>query len=301
MSMSKPSLPAPIPPKPVTPRWRYTDPISRRSFLQLSWLTAGGAGLLGVGSLQNAYRFGISRYRAGLLGLQNPVRVVQLSDLHYGPFLQLGSLEAWIKAAQDLRPDVLVLTGDLFDRGALKQPIEPVLGLLSGLRAPLGTWMVWGNHDHEMMYTRNIAPKEMQNRLEEVGIQVLTNRGVYIRPDLYLAGIDDLLQGKPNIAAALAARKGKPATILLSHNPDMLPEVPMSVQLTLSGHTHGGQVRLPFIGAPLPGSIYGQKFSQGWVEAPAIGYISRGLGASMLPIRINCPAEMVVFDFVPMP
>ncbi|UCH27701.1 MAG: metallophosphoesterase [Trueperaceae bacterium] len=241
-----------------------------------------------------AYRFGITRHRVPTDRLTHPLKLVQLSDLHFGPFHQRKSLDAWVDATLAEAPEVIVVTGDFIDHlsGA---DLEPLASALKKLRAPLGVWGVWGNHD------RSRAPhiQTLEQVLDRSGIKILNNRGVLLRNDLFLAGVDDFHNGRPDLELALGARPTDAACILLSHNPDLLPQVPASVGLTLCGHTHGGQIKLPLIGPPLTSSRYGKRFAEGWVEAAAPAYVSRGLGTSMLPIRFNCPPELSVLELLP--
>lgn len=262
--------------------------MTRRHFLKL----AGGValGLVGGRLALNAYRFEVSRHTL-LLPLSAPVKVVQLSDLHFGPFLRQGSVSAWVEAAKLERPDLILITGDFVDRFT-EEDITPLADTLSQLSAPLGVWGVWGNHDHFRF--RPITP--LLRLLQEAGVNILNNRGVALREDLYLAGIDDFRTGYPDLAAALRERPAGAVCLLMSHNPDLLPQVPTEVDLVLCGHTHGGQVNLPYFGAPITSSRYGQRFRAGWVEAPARAYVSRGLGVSMVPLRLNCPPELAVFE-----
>ena len=276
--------------------------ISRRAVL------LGGIGLGGLGatSLNGAYSFQVVRYAYPLPGLRAPLRTVQLSDLHYGPFMRSASVQHWVSTALALRPDLFLITGDFVDRHLLDSP-QPLWQVLRQLRAPLGVWGVWGNHDHD--YCQREARKTGQtpvqaqgsftDSLQQVGIRLLRNAGAALREDLYLAGVDDLRRGQPQLPLALTNAPAQGAVLLLSHNPDLLPTVPPRVGLTLCGHTHGGQVRLPLIGAPIPASRFGQRFVQGFVSGPAPGFVSRGLGTSGPPVRFRCPAELVVFDFVP--
>lgn len=262
--------------------------MTRRRFLKL----AGGVALgLATGQLTlNTYRFEISRHVV-MMPIQAPLKVVQLSDLHYGPFLRQGSVSAWVEAARLELPDVILITGDFIDRFA-EEEITPLVSALSQLSAPLGVWGVWGNHDHFRF--RPIT--KLLRLLQEAGVTILNNRGVALREDFYLAGVDDFRTGYPDLAAALRGRPAGATCLLMSHNPDMLPLIPAAVDLVLCGHTHGGQINLPLIGAPVTSSRYGQRFRAGWVEAPARAYVSRGLGVSMLPLRLNCPPELAVFE-----
>lgn len=265
---------------------------SRRRFL------TAAAGLLAVGTtgaaVSAAYRFERVARRASLAGLRTPLRVAWLADLHHGPWIGVGSVEAWVDATLAEAPDLIVLGGDIVDQRE-GGSVVALVAELSRLRAPLGVWAVWGNHDR----TRYRRIGEFADRLAGAGITVLVNRGVLVRDDLWLAGVDDLSTGRPDLQAALDDRPADAACLLASHNPDLLPEVPLSVSLTLSGHTHGGQVVLPWIGPPITSSRYGQRFASGWVSGPARGYVSRGLGVGIVPIRVNCPAELTILELTP--
>lgn len=149
------------------------------------------------------YLFRVSRFRRSLSGLGKPVRVVQLSDFHYGPWIHAESVRAWVRAAQLEKPDLIVITGDLLDndsRGSvalwiklyLSKPVGLLLDQLSHLKAPLGVYAVWGNHDYGYS---NL--KTFEASLSSLGISVLTNRGASVRQGLFLARVDDLWWGIP--------------------------------------------------------------------------------------------------------
>ncbi len=268
--------------------------MDRRGFLSVA---AGLSAAAATGAAVSAvYRFGVTHPTASLAGLRAPVRLALLTDLHFGPFLRAGSVAAWVDAANAARPDVVVLAGDLVDASAGKD-LAALPSALARLKAPLGVFSVWGNHDHHRL--RDLTP--MTRALTEVGVTVLRNAGAWVRPDLYLAGLDDFRRGCPDLAATLANRPDptEAATVLVSHSPDVLPEVPTDVGLTLSGHTHGGQIVIPGIGPVLTSSAYGRRFASGWVSGPARGYVSRGLGISWIPVRAFCPAELPVFGLSP--
>lgn len=253
------------------------------------------AALAGSALVSNVYRFQTSYHQVPLPGLQQPLRVVQLSDLHYGVWLFADSVRAWVGQALAQKPDLIVLTGDLAD-GRSRSSLTPLLDALAPLSAPLGVFSIWGNHDH---FSTGVH-RQLDSGLRQLGVTTLLNEHELVRPDLLLAGIDDFNMGRPDLAAALAGRPSGVASLLLTHNPDALPELSAGqVSLALAGHTHGGQVRLPLIGAPITSSKYGQRFAQGWVHNPVLAYISRGLGVTALPVRLNCPAELVVLDLLP--
>ena len=271
--------------------------MDRRRFLTRAAAVAATAAVgSSAAQVAGTYHFDVVRERAALEGLTAPLRVVWLTDLHHGQYVRTASVRAWVDAALGEAPDLVLLGGDLVDQHPGADPDEGLVAELARLRAPLGVLAVWGNHDHARF--RRITP--LAALLHDAGIQVLVNRGVSVRNDLHVAGIDDLRNGRPDLDAALGERPAAGATLLLSHNPDVLPDVPTDVGLTLAGHTHGGQVVLPGVGALYTSSRYGERFLAGWVEGPARGYVSRGLGVSTLPVRVNGPAELTVLDLGPL-
>lgn len=265
--------------------------MSRRAFLGGALL--GGAGLVGGGAVLNTYHFEISRHRAALPGLEAPLRLVQLSDLHYGPYIKEGSLQAWVEAAMAEAPDIVVITGDFVD-SALQDDLAPLERALGKLQAPLGVWGAWGNHD----YGRFAEIEALDAPLRQAGVRVLANEGARPREDLFLAGVDEL---RKRIRQTFREQPEGTASIMLLHNPLVFfnYDIPALAGLTLCGHTHGGQVRLPVVGPLLMPERYDERFIDGWVDSPNPIYISRGLGVSVLPLRLNCPAELAVFDLEP--
>ena len=279
----------------------------RRALIPLGW-TAVSALALGVA---NTYRFQISTHRAPLWGLTRPVRVAHLSDLHYGVFMRRRSVRRWVQATRRAQPDVIVVTGDFLDSGVGRRRHSTLLAELARLRAPLGVYAVWGNHDWTSLNT-NAARQRFAEQLQAAGVRLINNAGVQVRDDLFVAGVDDWWFGQQDLDAALRDHAGG-AVVLLAHNPDYLSQVPAWVGLTLSGHTHGGQVRLPLIG-PLKRRSTLLNVLRGWVrgdrvvqspaegtpgEIPAgqaLGFVSRGLGVSGVPLRWDCPAELVILE-----
>jgi predicted MPP superfamily phosphohydrolase len=271
--------------------------VSRRDFL--AYLASGTLALFAGRVAGDVYHAGVTRHRL-VLPIREPLRVAQLSDLHYGPYIREGSVRSWVAQAQAENADLIVITGDVVDRW-LRRPLAPLTQALSGLHAPLGVWACLGNHDRERFGFADIGA--LARTLAEAGITLLVNQGVLVRNDLFLAAVDDLSTGHSDLEAALRDAPGGVATLLLCHQPDFFPEMTLHVDLTLAGHTHGGQVRLPFIGTPVTSSSYGERYLEGWAPPPDArfgkGYVSRGLGVSMLPVRLNCPAELAVFDIAP--
>jgi len=232
----------------------------------------------------------------GLGGGLSGTTVLLVTDIHVGPFLRPCTLERTFEKLISLRPDVILLGGDLTTSGVDEfDAFEPAFRLL---RAPLGVFAVSGNHEH---YTRR--PEALRRRAEERGIRFLHNRSVVLERDgakLLLAGIDDLWEGRPDLDAALSfpGFAPPPPVVLLSHNPDVFFEAARrGAHLILSGHTHGGQVRIPGWGPVVRQSRFGLDAGRYATDGAEL-IVSRGLGADGLPLRIACPPEAVFLRLV---
>lgn len=287
--------------------------LSRREFLRTGLMAGVGALAVGMLSLRTPHQFEVTRLVRTVRGLRRPLKLAFLTDLHLGPYLDATDLEAWIAASNEERPDLVLLGGDIVDQ-RYRGDLGELRALLPTLAAPLGVYAVPGNHDR----TRYRDLRRFESALNDGGVELLVNRGVQPREDLFLAGLDDLRVGSPEVAPALAAAPGggrplnagapapeeRAATLLLSHNPDVIAELPLAtsspaVDLLLAGHTHGGQIRVPGIGPLVTSSRYGARYAAGWVPAPYPAFVSRGLGVTALPIRFACPAELVIFELLP--
>ncbi len=224
--------------------------------------------------------------------------VAALSDVHTGaPWLGLERLERIIDAVNAEKPDVVVLLGDYvihgIPAGRFVAP-EDTARALGRLRGRLGVFAVLGNHD-EWLETGRV-----EKALESAGIPVLVNsaREVQDGPKhFWIAGLADLWTGSPDFATTLRDVPPEALVLLLSHNPDVFPRVPSRVGLTLAGHTHGGQVRLPFFGAPVVPSNFGQRFAAGLVQENGRQlFVTSGLGMSLLPVRFGVPPEVALLS-----
>lgn len=219
-------------------------------------------------------------------------RILLISDPHAGPFVTPSRMEETFERLLSTEPDLILLAGDLTTSslGEFERHREA----FRRLRAPLGVFAVLGNHDH---YTG--AAAELSAMLERSGIGVLHNRSVRLRRGacgLSLAGVDDLLRGSPDLDAALADTE--PPVVLVSHNPDLFFEaLRRGVALMLSGHTHGGQIRLPGLPVLVRQSRY--RLDEGRYRAGRTELVvSRGLGAVGLPWRVACPPEALLLQLV---
>jgi predicted MPP superfamily phosphohydrolase len=220
------------------------------------------------------------------------LRAGVLSDLHAGvPHAGLAVIERAVAALNEARPDVHLLLGDHLDASQIwrrRLAPEAVAAALARLEAPLGTVSVIGNHDW-----RNSGDR-MWRALAATGITVLEDEAVE-RGGVWIAGLGDMRHRAPDVRTALRdVPLGGPA-IVLTHDPDMFPEVPPWVSLTLAGHTHGGQVAIPLLRRPMLPSRYGERYARGHVvEDGRHLYVTSGVGTSGLPIRFLAPPEVVV-------
>ena len=198
-------------------------------------------------SFAKKLRFGVGRH--ALEGFT----IALLSDFHYDPYFSVHPIRSSISLVKDLDPDLIALTGDFvsdpFSRHKAKSgwAAEPCAQLLRQMQAPYGLWAVLGNHDAAT------DPNRVTNSLRAQGIQVLVNQSVPIEANgarFWLAGVDDVLEARADLDAALHNIPADEPVILLAHEPDYADHVAhYSVDLQLSGHSHGGQVRVPFVGA----------------------------------------------------
>ena len=227
-----------------------------------------------------------------------PMRLVLLTDTHVsGPDTPPARLKRIVETINGLGPDLVLLGGDYVSakkiatrRYGAAEAIRP----LASLKASSGVIAVLGNHDHW-----DDGPA-IERELARAGITVLDNTAVRKGP-LAIGGVDDDFTGHAKLAAVaakLASLGGVP--ILLTHSPDVFPEVPAGIGLVLAGHTHCGQIRLPVIGAPATMSRYGQRFLCGVVaDGERRLIVSAGVGTSILPLRLNAPPDLWVVEVGP--
>ncbi|HEB53036.1 MAG TPA: metallophosphoesterase [bacterium] len=216
------------------------------------------------------------------------LRIAFVSDVHAGSFLNEDDLCAIFRRVQAQAPDLVLFGGDLIN--TREREILLFRRPLAELRPRYGMFAVPGNHDH--FFGPDITL--WRSFLEENGVRVLCNDGVRIehrQRSLWLCGVDDLTEGEPDLRRALAGRREREMAILLSHHPDFFFEAAaVDVDLQLSGHTHGGQIRVGGK-APLHHSKFG--YEQGWFrEGRSHLYVGRGVGVTLLPIRIDAPPEI---------
>ncbi len=277
--------------------------LSRRKFLYTGAIAAAGVAVTGAWGFSEHNHPQVTRLEIPLTRLPQAFdgfSIAQLSDFHYEHHISVTPIRKAVEMANGLHPDLIVLTGDFVTVPVLEglsgnvrrfaEAAEPCARLLQDLRAPMGRFGVLGNHDG------GSDPARVTRALHDHGMPVLTNRAVPLergKDRIWLAGIDDVLEGRPDVAQALANIPAAELTILLAHEPDFADEASLTpVDLQLSGHSHGGQVWIPGIGAPwLP--PLARRYPRGLYKVRDLTlYTNFGLGTIHAPIRINCPPEI---------
>ncbi|MEH7234916.1 metallophosphoesterase [Bacillus sp. JJ1562] len=229
----------------------------------------------------------------------NNVKIVQFSDTHVGHHFTLEQLEKIVDKINTLKPDLLFFTGDLMDEPNKYAGTNHLIPILERLEAPLGKFAIYGNHDHGG-YGSEIYKKLMN----QTGFTLLmnTSKEIYVEDSkITIVGLDDVMLGRPNFEQAFKEVDTTSFNILLAHEPDIADRAEeVGAHVQLSGHSHGGQIQLPFFGpliTPPLGSIY-------YEGAHHIGpnkmflYVNRGLGTTRLPLRFLAKPEVSIFTLI---
>jgi uncharacterized protein len=273
--------------------------LTRRQFLGLS-----GIGIVGVA----LYASEIARHEIDVVHRTIQIRrlpdafkgfrIIQISDIHYKEFTEPFFVKLVVHQVNALKADLVVLTGDFVSFGPFEVRRSAPWAyqcaqLLTRIECPQ-RYAILGNHDCI------VSPRAVTDALTSHGIPVLDNRAVPLERDgkrIWLSGIADALIDRPDLDRAIpeAARIDDEPIILLAHEPDFVPEAAKrNVDLMLSGHTHGGQVRFPFV-PPMMLPPMGRQYVEGHFQiGPTQLYVNRGIGAVGLPFRFNCPPEITV-------
>ncbi len=279
--------------------------LSRRKFLYTGAVAATGVAATGAWGFSESNHPQVTRLEIRLARLPHAFdgfTIAQLSDFHYESHFSITPIRKSVEMVNGLHPDLIVLTGDfvtvpLLDGSSrnvrhFAQTAEPCARILQDLRAPMGRFAVLGNHD------ANSDPVRVARALRDHHLPVLMNRSVPLergKDRIWLAGVDDVLEGRPDVGLALANIPSAEVTILLAHEPDFADEASLTaVDLQLSGHSHGGQVWIPGIGAPwLP--PLGRRYPRGLYKVGDLTlYTNIGIGTIRAPVRINCPPEITL-------
>lgn len=297
--------------------------ISRRTFMQgLAALAVGSVGFAGYAfGIEPRFRLIVTRYRIDPPGWPQDLKlkIAVVADLHAGePYMPPSRIEEIVSVTNSLGCDAILLLGDYAAGHRWQTRTVPAIEwapILAQLTAPLGVHAVLGNHDwwddRTAQQTRK-GPVYGRRALEAAGVPVYENDAVRLQKDgrpFWLAGLGDQVafvtgrknrqmqfQGVDDLQGTLAKVTDDAPVILLAHEPDIFTQVPKRVALTISGHTHGGQVRL-FGWSPIVPSAFGNRYAYGHiVEQGRHLVVSGGLGCSILPVRFGVPPEIVVIE-----
>jgi predicted MPP superfamily phosphohydrolase len=231
-------------------------------------------------------------------GIGGHLRIAVIADLHGGaPYIGEKKIDKVVDLANASKPDLILLTGDYVIQGVVggsHMPIETIAAKLGRLRSRLGVYAVLGNHD------RAEDAVHIARVLTAAGIVVLENRAMRIGlkgTTLYVAGISDYASGAHFVPAALLGVPLGQPVLCFTHSPDVFPELPSACVLTIAGHTHGGQVNLPFLGRLIVPSRYGARYAAGlFHEDGKYLFAATGIGTSILPVRFAVPPEITILD-----
>ncbi len=297
----------------AAPRERQEAPPSpaRRQFLE-------GISTAAVAAPFVAGAYGLFWGRLNLEVIRQPIRIAklprafhgfriaQLSDIHVGPFMSADQIRKYVQMTNELKPDLVALTGDFVTWDASTAPV--VVNALSGLRAPFGVWGSLGNHDAWAS-----AEDLLTELFAHTGVKMLRQQRTPITSgdDFFnLMGVDftnsnrmlavgghlssQRLEGVENLMTPGTAN------ILLSHNPDSFPRAAeLGIDLSLAGHTHGGQLALEFISPELAPSRLITPYVAGWFQRPGGQlYVNRGIGTIAAPMRVGAPPEITVYELL---
>ncbi|HZR66494.1 MAG TPA: metallophosphoesterase [Terriglobales bacterium] len=278
--------------------------LTRRRFLYGGLAAVGGAAF-GVDGYLESYNLQLRRIEIPLRRLPSVFdgfTIAQISDFHYEEQFSAVPIRKAVDLINNLKPDLIALTGDfitvpMFEYGlhTYRESIKsagPCAELLSRLHAPMGKFAVLGNHD---AYAN---PELVTDALHTHGIPVLKNLSLPIQRGsdrFWLAGVDDVMEAQPDLGAAIKQIPAGETIVLLAHEPDFADEAALtSVDLQLSGHSHGGQIWIPGIGAPwLP--PLARNYPRGLYKIQNLTlYTNMGIGTIRAPIRINCVPEVTL-------
>jgi predicted MPP superfamily phosphohydrolase len=228
----------------------------------------------------------LEQVQISIPGLPAPLdgfRIGLLTDLHLGRTTPLPLVERAFALLRERRPNLVLLAGDLVSSPAGLAPLTELVATVAPVYAVTGNWDYW------FAELRQIP-----------GLHLLENEGAEVAPGLWLAGLADVQQGEPDLTRALAGAPPEAVRLLLVHEPDWADQLRPAdrIALQLSGHSHGGQIRLPLLG-PLILPPAGRKYHTGRYQTPATQvYTSRGVGAAHLPIRIGARPEVTEITLV---
>ncbi len=220
-------------------------------------------------------------------------RVVQLSDLHRKTYIPDSRIRRAVDMANSANPDIALLTGDFVSHGMINS--QPCAEMLARIRARHGLYAILGS-----LHDRVPSDRPVKESLQRCGITLLTNDSVEVAPGLRLIGIDDALHGKPNLTSAFSKVTPDSARVIMTHNPKLLPRMSRYQGFMVAGHVHGGQIALPFSLLRKLGRFLGRPYVSGWYrEGGVMMYVNRGVGVSLIPVRLFSRPEVTLYILHP--
>ncbi|MFZ3589460.1 metallophosphoesterase [Bacillus sp. DJP31] len=281
-----------------------TDQYTRRGFLKKAYRLTIGA------ILASTFGYTYSRYiepkqmEINHLDLLSPkipknfdgIRILQFSDTHIGHYYDKKQFTKLIQKINELEPDLVLFTGDLIDAPHTYQGANELVPLLVSINAPLGKFSIYGNHDHG-----GYGTETYKHIMDHSGFKLLMNsfESVTILDEqIVVAGLDDYMLGRPDFEQTLGDIEKGIFTIFLAHEPDVAKiSHSYPIQVQLSGHSHGGQIQLPFYG-PLVTPPFATEYIEGFYkigQEPLTLYVNRGLGTTRVPFRFLSKPEITLF------
>lgn len=284
---------------PLLPRLRPGHSAARRNFLRAAQAVLFGAPatVIGYGVFIGRFRFQLREQKIEVPGLAHDLeglRLIQLTDIHLSPFLSRSQLDRAVAMANETRAHIAVVTGDLIT--ARFDPLDDCLQSLAGLRAEAGVFGCMGNHE---VYAGSQRYTEIEGGRK--GIRFLRHAHAQLRfgeATLNLAGVDYQRYKRPYLQGAESMVAPGAFNVLLSHNPDVFPVAArQGYQLTIGGHTHGGQVRLEILHADLNIARFFTPYVDGlYRQGSSSIFVSRGIGTIAVPARFGAPPEVALLQ-----
>lgn len=278
--------------------------MNRRKALKYAFLSAAWSGLVWGFFIEPCFFLVETRTEVRPRGWPKELdglKIALVSDIHAGsPYVGKSRIKLLVDRVNAAKPDMVVLLGDYVIQtvvGGRFMPPEKLAVLLKELKAPLGVYAVLGNHDWWLDGPR------VRDAFSREGIKVLENEAVRLTRGgraFRVLGLADYIERDPSTDSALKDIPAAEPVLALIHEPDYFPAIPERIGLTLAGHTHGGQVRLPLIGSPIVPSRYGQRYARGLIqEGEKQLYVTTGVGTSIIPVRFGVPPEYAILTLRP--
>ncbi|WP_407350530.1 metallophosphoesterase [Lactococcus garvieae] len=237
----------------------------------------------------------VNHVELGKKNERTPLNVVQISDLQVSEYYETNRLDKVIEKVNAQKPDILLFTGDLFDNySKYPEQREPMIEKLKAFKANIGKYAVWGNHDYG-----GGAVRVYEDVMSAGGFTVLRNQGETLTlsdgRQVFLGGLDDSLLGNPSVSDTLAYRQNYDYAITMTHEPDVADAfIGTDTQLVLAGHSHGGQVWIPFYSIK---NVLAEKYTRGLYQLDAITqlYVNTGIGTTSIHARFGVIPEVTQF------